>query len=39
MILALIHAASGELQAGRLAPDRVEAALVPTVLGALSPGL
>jgi AcrR family transcriptional regulator len=38
MILALIHAASGELQAERLAAARVEAALVETVLGAVSAG-
>ena len=37
MILALVHAASAELRAGRLAPDEVEAAIVATVLGALSP--
>jgi TetR/AcrR family transcriptional repressor of mexCD-oprJ operon len=36
MILALIHAASGELRAERLAADRVQAALVETVLGAVA---
>lgn len=36
MLLALIHAASGELQAGRGTPEQIEAALVATVLGALS---
>jgi AcrR family transcriptional regulator len=38
MILALIHAASGELRAERLSPDQVEAALLDTVLGAVSAG-
>lgn len=37
MILALVHAASAELRAGHVAPDEVEAAIVATVLGALSP--
>src|SRR6266542_5742568 len=36
MLLALIHAASAELQAKRLAAAEIEAALVTTVLGALS---
>ena len=36
MVLALIHAASGELRAGRLAPDQAEEALVATVLGAVT---
>jgi len=36
MILALIHAASGELRAERLAADRIEAALADTVIGAVS---
>jgi AcrR family transcriptional regulator len=36
MLLALIHAASGELSAGRMPPAAVEAALVRTVLGAIS---
>jgi AcrR family transcriptional regulator len=35
MILALVHAASGELRAGRLPADQVEAALLATVLGAV----
>ena len=35
MILALIHAASAELRAGRVAETEVEAALVGTVLGAV----
>jgi AcrR family transcriptional regulator len=36
MLLALIHAASGELESKRLAATEIEAALVTTVLGALS---
>jgi AcrR family transcriptional regulator len=36
MILALIHAASGELRAEQASPDRVEDALLATVLGAVS---
>ena len=36
MILALIHAASGELRAGHLPESRIEAALIDTVLGALA---
>jgi hypothetical protein len=36
MILALIHAASGELEAGRQTPDDVETALLASVLGAVS---
>jgi AcrR family transcriptional regulator len=36
MILALIHAASGELSAGRLPSRQVESALVGSVLGAVS---
>jgi TetR/AcrR family transcriptional regulator, mexCD-oprJ operon repressor len=36
MLLALIHAASGELHAKRLPAEQVEAALVATVLGALA---
>jgi AcrR family transcriptional regulator len=36
MILALVHAASGELQAGRVPADRIESALVDTVLGAVA---
>ena len=35
MILALVHAASAELREGRVPADRVEAAVVATVLGAL----
>ncbi len=35
MLLALIHAASGELRARRLRAEQVEQALVATVLGAL----
>ena len=38
MVLALIHAASGEVQAGRLAEAEAEAALVATVLGAVRRG-
>ena len=34
-MLALVHAASGELRAGRLPPDQVESALVESVLGAV----
>jgi AcrR family transcriptional regulator len=36
MLLALIHAASGELQAGRIARSDAESALLATTLGALS---
>jgi AcrR family transcriptional regulator len=36
MMLALIHAASAELQAGRMSADEVEAALLETVVGAVS---
>jgi AcrR family transcriptional regulator len=36
MLLALIHAASGELESKRLAATEIEPALVTTVLGALS---
>ena len=35
MILALIHAASAELRSGHSSPERIEAALVATVLGAV----
>jgi AcrR family transcriptional regulator len=35
MILALVHAASAELQVGRLPESKVEAALIDTVLGAV----
>jgi TetR/AcrR family transcriptional repressor of mexCD-oprJ operon len=38
MLLALVHAASGELQAGRVTDSDAEPALVATVLGALSAG-
>ncbi len=36
MILALVHAASAELKAGRVSAAQAEAAVVETVLGALS---
>jgi TetR/AcrR family transcriptional repressor of mexCD-oprJ operon len=36
MLLALIHAASGELRAARIPDADAEAALVATVLGAVS---
>ena len=36
MLMALIHAASGELRAGRMSDDDAGAALVATVLGAVS---
>ena len=36
MILALIHAASGELGAGRMGAEEVEAALPETVIGAVA---
>jgi AcrR family transcriptional regulator len=35
MLLALIHAASGEVQSKRLSAEQIESALVTTVLGAL----
>jgi AcrR family transcriptional regulator len=38
MLLALVHAASGELRAGRLPEAEIEAALLRTVLGALGAG-
>jgi AcrR family transcriptional regulator len=38
MLLALIHAASGELRTRRISRDDAEDALVATILGALSPG-
>src|SRR5829696_1299206 len=38
MLLALVHAASAETEAGRLQADQVEPALVATVLGAVSSG-
>ena len=37
MILALIHAASAELQGGHGSPEQIESALVATVLGAVGP--
>lgn len=36
VLLALIHTASGELQANRLPREQVESVLVTTVLGALA---
>ena len=36
MLLALIHGASGELSAGRIGEDRVESALLATVVGAVT---
>ena len=36
MLLAIVHAATGELAAGRVAADAVESALQRTVLGALA---
>ena len=36
MLMALIHAASAELRAGRVPEDQAEAALVATVLGAVA---
>jgi hypothetical protein len=38
MILALIHAASGTLQAGHGTPEQIEPALIATVLGAVGGG-
>jgi len=38
MVMALIHAASGELQAGRVPEQHAEAALSATVLGAVRAG-
>jgi AcrR family transcriptional regulator len=35
MLMALIHAASAELQAARIPSDQAEAALLPTILGAI----
>lgn len=37
MLLAIIHAASGELRAGRVSEDDVEDAMIATVLGAIAP--
>jgi TetR/AcrR family transcriptional repressor of mexCD-oprJ operon len=36
MVMALIHAGSGELSAGRVRSDAAEAALIRTVLGAIA---
>lgn len=36
MLLAIIHAASGEMRAGRVEPDQVEEAMIATVLGAVA---
>ena len=36
MLLALVHAASAQLRAGRMPADAIEAAVVATVLGALA---
>jgi hypothetical protein len=36
MLLALVHAASGELSAGRIPAAQVEEALLASVLGAIS---
>jgi AcrR family transcriptional regulator len=36
MLLALIHAASGEVRAGRLDDDQAETALIETVIGAIA---
>jgi hypothetical protein len=38
MVLALIHAASSEVDAGSAAPEEIEPALVATVLGAVGAG-
>jgi hypothetical protein len=38
MLLALVHAASGEIQAERVSDADAEPALVDTVLGAVSAG-
>jgi hypothetical protein len=35
MILALVHAASGALDAGHGSPEQIESALIATVLGAV----
>jgi hypothetical protein len=37
MLLGLVHAASGELSAGRIPAAEVEAALLASVLGAFRP--
>ena len=36
MLLAIVHAASGEMRAGRLPADDVEDAMIATVLGAIA---
>jgi len=36
MLLALVHAAGGELSAGRIPAAQVEAALIASLLGAIS---
>jgi AcrR family transcriptional regulator len=36
MLLAIVHAASGEMRAGRLPADQVEDAMIATVLGAVA---
>jgi TetR/AcrR family transcriptional regulator, mexCD-oprJ operon repressor len=36
MILALIHSASGELRAGRMAEEEIESALIRTITGAVA---
>ena len=36
MLLAIVHAASGELRAGRVAADDVEDAMIVTALGAVA---
>ena len=38
MLLALVHAASGELSAGRIPAAQLEAALLASVMGAIRPG-
>ncbi len=39
MLLSIIHAASAELQAGRIPAAQIESALIASVLGALTPAL
>jgi hypothetical protein len=36
MLMALVHAGSAEMRAGRLRPDKAEIALVATVVGAMA---
>jgi AcrR family transcriptional regulator len=36
MIMALVHSASGELRAGRMAEEEIEAALIRTITGAVA---